>query len=176
MVGGGAPKSPFPTSVETFTVRLPLPTIPPRMRDPISELSFSFSKSYEHGYHSATDNWMYAAEYRADTQLGTVIFAAVVNAYSGKVEEAVIQIAKAYARRDSVLLAFENQRPPLPEPAILPVSPPLSLEASTVLDGTRRFRGFCAGLRSLDPALVDTVAVDVEMVFSTGAPPPPPMN
>jgi hypothetical protein len=174
MVGGGAPKSPFPISVATFAVSLPLPTTPPRMRDPISELSFSFSKTNERGYQSGSPAaWMYAAEYRADTQLGTSVFAVVVNAYSGKVEEAVIQIAKAYARRDAVLLAFESQRPPLPAPAILPVSPPLSLETSTVLDGTRRFRGFCAGLRSLDPALVDTVTVVVESVFPVGAPPPP---
>lgn len=187
MVGGGAPKTPFPTSIAAFTVRLPLPTTPPRLRDPISELEFSYSKVNERGYQDSPpmqmfigggggappSNWMYAAEYRASTQLGTVGFAVLVNAYSGRVEDAVDQIARAYARRDAVLLAFENQRPPLPAPEILPVSPPLSLETSTVLDGTRRFRGFCAGLRALDPSLVDTVKVVVESVFPVGLPPPP---
>ncbi len=170
---GGGPKSPFPALIATFSVSLPLPTIPRRERDPISELSFSFAKGNERGYQDiATSEWMYAVEYRADTRLGTVIFGAVTNAYTGNVEEAVIQVARAYARMSATLLAFEGQVPPLPPPDVAPISPPLSLEAISVLNGTVRFRGFCAGLRSLDTALVDTVTVYVEPVFSSGPPPP----
>jgi hypothetical protein len=94
---------------------------------------------------------------------------------SGNVAMAVTQIAIAVARTSAIPFAYNNQRPPLPLPSNPGIGPPLSRESVATRDGTVRFRGFCSGLRSLDPDLVDTVEVYVPRVFAKpGGDPPPP--
>ncbi|MEN6368975.1 MAG: hypothetical protein ABFD77_04665 [Thermotogota bacterium] len=169
-MGGGGPKSPLPLTVDSFVVRLPLPTYPPRKREPYSSFECAFTKTLERGYYSMFE-YMFAAEYRADTIFGSVAFGVVVNGYSAKVVEAIERIAQAYAKKEAIRFAYENQRPPLPLPANTGNGAPFSRETLTTLDGTARFRGGCSGIRALDPALVETVNVVVQRVFAKGGGP-----
>jgi len=167
------PETPFPDSVQELTVDLPLPTCPPDECDPVSEFSCTFEKTNERSY-VAQDEWMYAAEYTANTIFGTIRGGMVVNALSGKVAPAVEQIVTAVAKTYAIYYAYNGQTPPLPLPENPGTSSPLSRETVTTRDGTARFRGFCAGIRSLDPDLVGTVKLYVGRVFAAPSPPPPP--
>ena len=193
-IGGGAPKTPFPEAIQEFVVRLPLPTVPPIGREPVSEFRCVFEKENERAYQAApyappqeeqqrfiggggvVEEWIYAAEYRAKTPFGSIRVGLVVNAMSAKVTMAVTQIVIAVAKSYAIPFAYRNQRPPLPLPSNTGIGSPLSRESVETLDGTARFRGFCSGLRSLDPDLVDTVEVYVPLVFAKPGGGPPPSN
>ncbi len=154
--------SPLPTNLAQFDARLPLQV--PTRPDPTDELSYSFAKGTERGYAVGADQ-MYAAVYSASTGLSTVTFAVIVNELSGNVAEAVRAVASALAHQDAMVQGYLQQTPPLPVPDNPGTLAPLSGEALATLDGTARFRGMAAGLRSLDPALVPTVAVVVPAVW-----------
>lgn len=162
---GGAPASPFPGTIPEFVVPLPLPTVPMRERLPVSEFSCEFLRVNQRGY-TAAGEWMFAVEYSAATVFGTIRSGLVANAASTKIDSAVARVVTAVAMAAAIQYAYLNQSPPLPLPPNPGMASPLSRETADVLDGTARFRGFCSGLRALDPDLVDTVTVFVPRVFA----------
>lgn len=167
----GAPSTPFPETVDTITVNLPLPTIPPRGREPISEMTFDFVRTDEHSYmvrSGLVTHYMSAAAYEAETVFGKPFARAafVVNARSEKVGSALKLALTAAARAYAIHYAYSNQQPPLPLPQNPGVGHPYSREAVTVLDGTARLRGFCSGLHSLDSSLVQETTAAFDPVFA----------
>lgn len=170
MVGeGGPPLSPLPDTIPGFVVPLPLPVA--GRTGIVTEVTVATTKVNERAY-LASGEWMVAAEYEMSTELGSHPGAVVVNARSTKVTAMVTLVVRAAASKLAIFLAYSGQRPPLPLPPNPGYLAPFSREAAEVLDGTARFRGFCAGLRSLDPALVGTVDVYVPAVFADPLPPP----
>lgn len=168
-MGIGGPTTPFPASIPEFIVPLPLP-VEPREGPAISEMSCVFTKVNERGY--AADGYdMFAAAYEGVTTLGTIQGALITNALSEKVTMAVALIVNALARYYALKWSYEGQRPPLPLPPNPGIGSPFSSEVIATLDGTARFRGFCAGIHSLDPALVATVEVGFSPAWAKEKPP-----
>jgi hypothetical protein len=170
-MGQQGPTTPFPETVDTITVALPLPTIPPRGREPISEMTFDFVRVDERSYivrAGRVTRYMSAAEYEADTVFGKPFARAafVVNARSQKVGAALRIALTAAAKGYALRYAYLNQHPPLPLPPNSGIGHPFSRESVTVLDGTARLRGFCSGLHTLDPSLVQSTTVAFAPVFA----------
>ena len=171
------PPTPLPESIPTFTVPLPILLPGEGMRPDLEELSWFFTKVEERAY-TATDpaegtEYMYAATYQADTTwFGLKKWAIVINSETGVidhpevVEKMVKDVALAFARNECFNIAYDyHPAPAPPKPDNPGYGSPLYQAAIDTPNGTMKLRGFCSGLRWLDPDDVATVDVYVEKVF-----------
>lgn len=158
----GTVTNPFPATA-SVVVPLPLP-VSGRMGI-LSELTCEFTLSDARSYGVSWDT-MWAVYYIGWTPLGNIEWAGVANMKSKNVEAATTAILRAVAARWAVAAAYAAQVPPQLPPENPALMNPLSRDNTTTLDGTQRYRGFCSGIRALDPLLVATVDVRVPAVWS----------
>jgi len=170
MASGGGGDT-FPDELDPITVPLPIPIPRPR-EDDLVELTFTFTKGLERQYGGGElGEAMSAARYDWACEVAANSFGLVVNQNTGKLEGALAMIANAAAKYAAFHLPYTKQEPPQPVPANPGAFTPFSTEVLTVLDGTAAFRGFCAGVHSLDPDAVGTVDVQFGPLWGKGRPP-----
>ena len=164
--------SPFPASITKMTLPFPIMIPGDGPRPDLSELDWEFTKTAERNYNATPpdgggDETMYVATYSADTTwFGTKSAAFVANENSGEVDMMVDRALIAFARNEAFNLAYDEQPEPAPPKPDNPgLGFPLYAEAIEAGDGTGRLRGFCAGLRWVDPGGTGSVDVYVEKVF-----------
>jgi len=158
----------FPDEIPSITVPLPLPIPVPRQPD-LTELTFTFAKITERQYGGGEGpDTMAAAEYEATCEVDTIRSGVLANVKTGKVETALGLIVNSAAKYAALIYAYQKQDPPQPVPPNPGAFSPLSSYALTTLDGTAAYRGFCAGIHSLDPDLVATVDVEFGPLWSKG--------
>lgn len=168
-MGFSGPTTPFPDDVAEFRIPLPLP-VPSRIGPDITELICTATKVDERGY-TKDGHSMFAAVYSLDTNLGSRLGGLLTNSLTQKVPASLNAILHALASYLALKWSYEQQ----PLPHAIPPNPglgsPFKREMGMVLDGTVRFRGFCAGIAALDPALVATVDIGFDPVWAKEKPP-----
>lgn len=152
--------NPFPASISAFTVEAPIVIPGPRGMPDVEEVTFEFSSLSSRSYTSGGKTmWAQAYEALVPELSSGVQWGAVCNEASGRVDEATEAIAYALGRYAMSYWSYDRNGLAIPDG--LGVVAPLSKQNMAVTDGTIRFRGFCAGLRALDPSEVATVGVEV---------------